>query len=919
MKKVDFLTKALLATSLFLTLGFVRASAQDQDSTTWCDFETMTNDTVFKDLGELETLPLNWVFNTKDPNGTDHLPAMGAAPVLVDGYAGQAMEFDGSSYWMLLQKPYDAKDPFATPREQFSLSVWFNAERTTVNPPKKPEQFIVQIGSHNGVALMLRNDSLWAAASTRDHSKTYQNGAIFTGLVVVPFTTTDEWVNVVMTFNGKAVNDTASLFSVYLNGELIGVDTVTSPMFFQDIYGASAVGGQFKWNALSNALSIEKYPDVSYVTEGDVDCYFKGKIDELKTWKRALSKWDVKNIVYENKENYVYTFDDQADGDSIVLDSGDGIPYNVSFKKGNAEDSPLGHMTLSDDNQGGKALTLNGSDEYILVQGKYENYPEGAEPFGLKMTELSATAWINPVATHTNPPKSPSQTIIKIGHANGIALDLRNDTLWAAVAARDRYEGSDFIKNLVIGAPFTAAGEWSLVGVSFKGDAATGTGELSLYINGEQVASAEFDTCVLFRSAFTNATIGAYMSWGPFFDDIGYLDDHVAGHFFKGALGEVKISKEAIDPNNMRKDYLLSLNVPEVYYDFEKQQDGDSILVDSCGNWNAMMFNSHLTHDEANAANPLVLPELGTATFGEGLQGGKALVFDGSSDWMLIQNKYDGYYPDGVPPFGDAYEDLTARVWINPEMTTVAPPKSPDQFIVHVGHSNGVAMMLKNDTLWAGAAVRNRAGGNDPMDNVILKTPFDKVNQWSQVAVVFDGKSVNDTASRVTLYVNGEAVDSAVLDGDMIYSSYFNSTVVGAEYSYNPLGSVALWTADGEVTSYFKGMMDNVLITKKALTKEDMAADYQENAPTLVPVRQVENVKVYPNPTTGVLYLDLKTLQGTATVDIVDMTGTVVLSRKLGESELLNRMDLSGLTNGFYIVRVVSEDSVYLAKVQLLR
>ncbi len=853
-------------------------------------------------------------FNVKFIEGGTEDSPLGHITLADDNLGGKALQLNGSNQFILVQGKYEnypaGAEPFGLKMTELSATAWINPEKTSVNPPKSPSQTIIKIGHGNGIALNLKNDTLWAAVAARDR---YEGSGFEKNMIIsAPFTAAGEWSLVGVSFKGDTTTG-KGLLELYVNGQVAASAEFDTCVLFRSAFTNTTIGSYMSWGPFGD--------DIGYLDDHIAGHFFKGLLGEVKISKKALSAWDMKNMYLKNKINYVYNFDAQQDGDSIILDADNVIPFNVKFIEGGTEDSPLGHITLADDNLGGKALQLNGSNQFILVQGKYENYPAGAEPFGLKMTELSATAWINPEKTSVNPPKSPSQTIIKIGHGNGIALNLKNDTLWAAVAARDRYEGSGFEKNMIISAPFTAAGEWSLVGVSFKGDTTTGKGLLELYVNGQVAASAEFDTCVLFRSAFTNTTIGSYMSWGPFGDDIGYLDDHIAGHFFKGLLGEVKISKKALDPNSQRKDYLLGLDVPAVYYNFDEQVDGDSIVIDSLGNWNAKVFNSHLTHDEANAANPLVLPSLGHGTFVEGLGGdGKAMQFNGSSDWVLVQNKYDGYYPDGVPPFGDAYEDLTARVWINPEMTTVSPPKSPDQFILHVGHSNGVAIMIKNDTLWAGAAVRNRAGGNDPNDNVILKAPFDKAGVWSQVAVVFDGKAAGDTASVAYLYINGEVADTAVVDGDMIYSSYFSSTVLGAEYSWNPLGPVALYTPDGETTSFFKGLMDNVLITKSAISKEDMLADYQANNPSAIhEVDKWEHIKVYPNPTRGIVYVDLKERGEPVTVEVMNMTGMVVLAEKIGIPYGKEQISLSGLNNGLYIIRVTSGNKVYTAKVQLVK
>ena len=62
-------------------------------------------------------------------------------------------------------------------------------------------------------------------------------------------------------------------------------------------------------------------------------------------------------------------------------------------------------------------------------------------------------------------------------------------------------------------------------------------------------------------------------------------------------------------------------------------------------------------------------------------------------------------------------------------------------------------------------------------------------------------------------------------------------------------------------------------------------------------------LSAHPNPTTGMVYLaGLSAVDRTATLDVLDITGSSVLS--LPVSTASNGIDLNGLANGVYGVRI---------------
>jgi hypothetical protein len=75
-----------------------------------------------------------------------------------------------------------------------------------------------------------------------------------------------------------------------------------------------------------------------------------------------------------------------------------------------------------------------------------------------------------------------------------------------------------------------------------------------------------------------------------------------------------------------------------------------------------------------------------------------------------------------------------------------------------------------------------------------------------------------------------------------------------------------------------------------------------------------QNVKVYPNPTTGIVKVENAE---NATISVYTLTGSLV---KTIESNAVNTsFDLTGLAKGTYLVKVIKENEVVTKKINLLK
>ncbi len=168
---------------------------------------------------------------------------------------------------------------------------------------------------------------------------------------------------------------------------------------------------------------------------------------------------------------------------------------------------------------------------------------------------------------------------------------------------------------------------------------------------------------------------------------------------------------------------------------------------------------------------------------------GSSLSFDGSNDYVQVSDASSL----------DITGDLTLEAWIYPRSLTA------DRLIVTKRDGGGICnyqMYLNSDneglSFYAGGATEYQQAGLVP-----------SLNQWNYVAIVRSG-------TMLTFYLNGQ---TAQMTGP---------TSLTANDQPIQIGSRAL----GTIPEAFDGLIDEVRVTNRALTPEEIAADYSSNLAT---------------------------------------------------------------------------------------
>lgn len=184
-----------------------------------------------------------------------------------------------------------------------------------------------------------------------------------------------------------------------------------------------------------------------------------------------------------------------------------------------------------------------------------------------------------------------------------------------------------------------------------------------------------------------------------------------------------------------------------------------------------------------------------------------------------------------------------------------------------------------------GSATNNKLNAN-PADSIFGNVP------QSNIVDVYGGNMFPD-------------VISALPGADVI----FNYTVAtkNAAVKYNGIYRSIYFGVGLEMISNVDVRNEIINLSRQWLSAEMVGVEYLEAVNTLLSGQN------YPNPASGYTWIAVSKEAEGGILEIYNMSGNLVLTRHLG-SELLYRIDLSGLSSGIYTYRVVNGDKISVAR-----
>jgi photosystem II stability/assembly factor-like uncharacterized protein len=188
-----------------------------------------------------------------------------------------------------------------------------------------------------------------------------------------------------------------------------------------------------------------------------------------------------------------------------------------------------------------------------------------------------------------------------------------------------------------------------------------------------------------------------------------------------------------------------------------------------------------------------------------------------------------------------------------------------------------------------------KTGAEYSSANVYTSVDFSPV---IAVTKVTDENSIEFTSTFVENY------DSVQL----FVNSIYKTSELSPSTDFNQIVSL---TETGSYTCYINAYMDG-----DAYKSNEVELNFTYTGLSFVD--QVNDLKVYPNPTTGFITIDLpNNFNNTYDVHVYSLSGVQVYTENISKSN--NKMNLTKLKEGLYIIRLENKGEIYSQKIQLRR
>lgn len=135
-------------------------------------------------------------------------------------------------------------------------------------------------------------------------------------------------------------------------------------------------------------------------------------------------------------------------------------------------------------------------------------------------------------------------------------------------------------------------------------------------------------------------------------------------------------------------------------------------------------------------------------------------------------------------------------------------------------------------------------------------------------------------------------------DNSVTYNKNMTSEKVGYARAVNSISfNTGFHFAASSSNSHFSAKTITVSQTKSAPAKENYANLDKE---------LTNSINIYPNPSNGIINIDINNLSGSASVTIIDFTGKIVLNKDIDTPS--TELDLSEFEKGIYIINIQSAE-----------
>jgi hypothetical protein len=572
----------------------------------------------------------------------------------------------------------------------------------------------------------------------------------------------NQWVHVVGVWQGTANSAIeASQMKLYLNGVLAAAATPASVNSAGNApvtgNGTLLIGRHQAWNK-----------------------YFKGKLDDIRIYNRALSDAEVAQLHQQEKVCEAppapvpvahYLFDGQANDAS-----------------GNGYHGQVNGASLTADRCGrpNRAYAFDGVDDYITTPYTQTN-----------LNAYSISAWVYIT--------DPNQTQITISQNRGPEQTRDNParslTLYFEKDPADAYafklsfglDGDHILKTKRV--PYaTLLNQWVHVAATWQG--ATGTmietEQMNLYLNGSVV-----NQTTVYRDSDRGGT--APLTGGGTLR-IGH--HQVWNTYFKGKIDDIRIYDQALSGTEVAQLWQEEKECPADIADLILHYPFDGQANDASGNgYNGQVNGATLTTDRCGRPD-------------------RAFSFDGEDDYITTS-----YTQTNLTAY-------TFSTWVfvsdpNQTQITISQNRGPEQ--TRDNPARSLTLFFDKDTKDNSVFKLNFALDGDHILKA-KKIPYTSLlNQWVQVVATWQGTDgAMIEADQMKIYLNGSLASEATIYRDSDLGGLAPLTGSGTLR----IGHHQVWN------KYFKGKLDDIRIYNRALSGGEVSQLYQQevNCATIIPV-----------------------------------------------------------------------------------
>ncbi len=286
-----------------------------------------------------------------------------------------------------------------------------------------------------------------------------------------------------------------------------------------------------------------------------------------------------------------------------------------------------------------------------------------------------------------------------------------------------------------------------------------------------------------------------------------------------------------------------------------------------CSNWaNSFLSNINYKHADCNGDGTINSADLTAVTANYG-------------QFHLKKNNYGSYKTAAFPSLVADVSGINAY-----KGSTIAVPIKLGDVINTMNNFYGIA-------------------GTVEVKNGIASLPINITNTTSWIgnassSILFQKNTTNEKLD-FTIVRNNQ---TAVSGNGQIATLHFpisNSMVVGTKVKFM-FSNLRLINALGETIQDYNTIHDSVTILAPL---------------ALSTVLQYSNAAIFPNPASSVLLVNLgSNYTNNTSVTLTDITGNIILQKKIAYGTLETQIDVTSLTKGMYFVHVQSQENTQVLK-----